>query len=109
MTTKICNVEIEIDYEEIINELDYRELGENLDYSQVEISYGSLAGEISHEELANEILYKLERFSGEELLKKIVEKVSERVATILTEREKKSEEKVTQVREQLATLLEALK
>lgn len=42
-------------------------------------------------------------------MNKIIEKVAAKVADIVSEKEKKSEEKVTLVRDQLATLLEALK
>lgn len=102
-------ISIDIDYADLMAEVDYRELGDQLDYSSIEIDYNELLERVSYSELADVITYKLERSSNEDLLNKIVDRVAEKVAAILTEREKKSEEKVTQVREQLATLLEALK
>lgn len=102
-------VEIEIDYNEIASNLEYSELASELNYTDIEVDYDALKDQLDYDALASNLCYRLERQSSEVLMNKIIEQVAAKVADILSEKEKKSDEKVSQVRDQLTTLLEALK
>lgn len=102
--------DIELNYSELASEINYRDLSQEIDHYDLaqEINHVDVADHLNYSQLAEEIRYS-DIVSVLVNNEKAIEKIAEKVGSILIARAIESENKVAQVKDQLSILLEALK